>query len=227
MPLPTTSRFQLPGDDRHAARETGAAALRRENGILKQKNEQLSRRLVDVSRRALAADRLAHHDGLTGLPNRLVLIKRLQRALATARRQRSSVSLLFVDLDGFKHVNDRYGHRTGDLLLTVVGARIAACVRCDDIACRYGGDEFVVLLSNDADQSVAAHTASSIRASIGRHYSIEGQHLKITASIGSATYPEDGLRYDLLLSQADAAMYRDKAARKGPGGSPGGPPGQG
>lgn len=227
MPLPATKRFQLAGDGRHSGGETGAAALRRENGILKQKNEQLIRRLSKISRRALAADRLAHHDGLTGLPNRLVLIKRLQRELAIARRHRSSHSLLFVDLDGFKRVNDRFGHRTGDLLLTVVGARIAACVRIDDIACRYGGDEFVVLLGNDADPSVAARTAVSIRESIGRYYSIEGQRLNITASVGIATYPDDGLRYDVLLGRADDAMYRDKAARKGPGGPPGGPPGQG
>ena len=227
MPLPAPTRSQLAGDSRNSGDETGAAALRRENGILKQKNEQLIRRLSNVSRRALAADRLAHHDGLTGLPNRLVLIKRLQRALAVARRQQSSLSLLFVDLDGFKRVNDRFGHRTGDLLLTVVGARIAACVRFDDIACRYGGDEFVVLLGNDADPLVAARTARSIRESIGRHYAIEGQRLTITASIGIATYPDDGLRYDVLLGRADDAMYRDKAARKGPGGPPGGPPDQG
>jgi diguanylate cyclase (GGDEF)-like protein len=227
MPLPATTRSHLAGDSRDAGRETGAAALRRENGILKQKNEQLIRRLSNVSRRALAADRLAHQDRLTGLPNRLVLIKRLQGALATARRHRSSLSLLFVDLDGFKLVNDRFGHRTGDLLLTVVGARIAACVRFDDIACRYGGDEFVVLLGNDANPSVAAHTARNIRESIGRHYAIEGQRLNITASIGIATYPDDGLRYDVLLGRADDAMYRDKAARKGPGGPPGGPPDQG
>ena len=227
MPLRAPTRSRPDGDSRYPSRETGVAALRRENEILKQKNEQLIRRLSDVSRRALAADRLAHRDVLTGLPNRLVLIKRLQRALAIARRQRLSLSLLFVDLDGFKRVNDRYGHRTGDLLLTVVVARIAACVRFDDIACRYGGDEFVVLLGNDANPSVAVRTAGSIRESIGRHYSIEDQRLNITASIGIATYPDDGQRYDVLLGRADDAMYRDKAARKGPGGSPGGPPGQG
>jgi diguanylate cyclase (GGDEF)-like protein len=227
MPFPAPTRSNLAGDSLHAGRESDAAALRRENGILKQKNEQLIRRLSNVSRRALAADRLAHQDSLTGLPNRLVLIKRLQRALAVAHRQRSSLSLLFVDLDGFKRVNDRFGHRTGDLLLTVVGARIAACVRFDDIACRYGGDEFVVLLGNDEDSSVAERTARSIRESIGRRYSIEGQRLNITASIGIATYPGDGLSYDVLLGRADDAMYRDKAARKGPGGPPGGPPDQG
>jgi diguanylate cyclase (GGDEF)-like protein len=227
MPFPVTTQSCPGGDSRVVGRETEAATLRRENEILQQRNEQLVRRLVDVSRRGQAVERLAHHDGLTGLPNRLALIKRLQLALAIARRHRSSLALLFIDLDGFNLVNDRYGHRTGDLLLTVVGARIAACVRVDDIACRYGGDEFVVLLGNDANAEVAVSTARSIRESIGRHYSIESQHLDITASIGIANYPGDGLSYDVLLGRADEAMFRDKAARKKPGGSPGGPPGQG
>jgi diguanylate cyclase (GGDEF)-like protein len=157
---------------------------------------------------------MAHRDELTGLPNRLLLIKRLQRAIADARQRKSSLALLFIDLDGFKLVNDRCGHRTGDLLLTVVGARIAACVRSDDIACRYGGDEFVVLLGKLSDPAIAARTAESIRQSIGRHYAIEGQTIDITASIGIAIYPDDGLRYDVLLGRADDAMYRDKSARR-------------
>ncbi len=195
-------------------RAGGPGALQRENEILKLKNEQLKRRLVDVSRRALAADRMAHRDELTGLPNRLLLIKRLQRAIADARQRKSSLALLFIDVDGFKLVNDRCGHRTGDLLLTVIGARIAACVRSDDIACRYGGDEFVVLLGNIDDRATAVSTARSIRQSVGRHYAIEGQSIDISASIGLAIYPDDGLRYDVLLGRADDAMYRDKAARR-------------
>ncbi|MDP9200116.1 MAG: diguanylate cyclase [Pseudomonadota bacterium] len=107
MSIPAPTRSKPAGDSLHPGREAGATALRRENEILKQKNEQLLRRLANVSRRALAADRLAHQDSLTGLPNRLVLIKRLQRALAVARREQLSLSLLFVDLDGFKRVNDR------------------------------------------------------------------------------------------------------------------------
>jgi diguanylate cyclase (GGDEF)-like protein len=195
-------------------RVRGPGAVQRENAILKQKNEQLKRRLVNVSRRALAADRMAHQDELTGLPNRLLLIKRLQRSIADARQRKSSLALLFIDLDGFKLINDRCGHRTGDLLLTVVGARITACVRSDDIACRYGGDEFVVLLRNIDDPATAVSAARSIRQSVGRHYSIEGRSIDITASIGVAIYPDDGLRYDVLLGRADDAMYRDKAARR-------------
>jgi diguanylate cyclase (GGDEF)-like protein len=209
-----SKRSELSRDGRVAGREGGTGALQREIQILKQQNEQLMRRLVDVSRRALAADRMAHRDELTGLPNRLLLIKRLQRAIADARQRKSSLALLFIDLDGFKLVNDRCGHRTGDLLLTVVGARIAACVRSDDIACRYGGDEFVVLLGKLSDPAIAARTAESIRQSIGRHYAIEGQTIDITASIGIAIYPDDGLRYDVLLGRADDAMYRDKSARR-------------
>lgn len=118
-------------------------------------------------------------------------------------------------LDGFNWVNDRFGHRTGDLVLTVVGAGIAACVRCDDIACRYGGDEFVALLTNLGDTSIAFGVSQKIRKHIAESYTIDGHEIRITASIGLAVYPDEGDRWGALLSHADAAMYRDKAARVG------------
>lgn len=191
-------------------------AARRDNEILRQKNEQLMRRLVSVARRAEEANRLAHHDVLTGLPNRLLLIKSLQRAIANARDERSMLAILFIDLDGFKAINDRSGHKVGDRLLAVVGARIASCVRADDIACRYGGDEFVALLANVNDPEIAASIAQQVRESVSRGYRIDGQAINITASVGIAIYPADGERYDALLSYADAAMYRCKAARGTP-----------
>lgn len=186
----------------------------RENDTLKLKNEQLLRKLVNVSRRALAANHMAHHDPLTGLPNRLLLIKRLQRVIAEAARQQQLLALLFIDLDGFKTVNDRCGHEIGDRLLAVVAARIAACVRADDIACRYGGDEFVALLANIDDPAIAVRISQDIQEVVGRRYWIDGQAINITASIGVAIYPADGVRYDALLSHADAEMYRCKAARR-------------
>lgn len=190
------------------------ADIQHDNDILHLKHEQLLRNLASVSRRAVVATRLAHHDGLTGLPNRLLLIKRLQRAIADARERKLLLALLFIDLDGFKAVNDRFGHRVGDRLLSVVGARIASCVRADDIACRYGGDEFVALLCNLDDPDVAGRTSQEIRENIGRRYLIEDRAIQVTASVGVAVYPADGTSYDALLSHADAEMYCAKAARR-------------
>jgi len=178
----------------------------RENESLKINNEHLMQALDDASRRAVAAQRVAHHDGLTGLPNRLLLIKRLQLAIKNASQRHRQLALLFIDLDGFKIVNDRFGHRAADRLLSAVGARIAASVRADDIACRYGGDEFVALLSNLNDAAIAVSIAEKIRKHIGECYSIDGIEIHITASIGLAVYPTDGERYDALLNRADAAM---------------------
>jgi diguanylate cyclase (GGDEF)-like protein len=218
-PTAASDRQQPPAGHGHgngsaASQQLGAARL--DNEILRQENAQLMRRLVSVSRRAEEADRLAHHDVLTGLPNRLLLIKNLQQAIAKARNDRAMLALLFIDLDGFKAVNDRAGHRIGDRLLAVVGARIAACVRADDMACRYGGDEFVGLLAKINDTAIVARIAQQVRKSVSRGYRIDGQAINITASVGIAMYPADGEQYDALLISADAAMYRCKAA----GGSP-------
>ena len=188
----------------------------RQNENLKSNNEYLMQALDATSRRAVAAQRVAHHDHLTGLPNRLRLIKRLQLAIRNASSRHCLLALLFIDLDGFKSVNDRYGHTVADRLLSAVGARIAAGLRAEDLACRYGGDEFVALLSNLDDAASASRIAEKIRKHIGENYSIEGMEIHITASIGLAMYPADGQQYDELLNHADAAMYRDKAVHAGP-----------
>jgi diguanylate cyclase (GGDEF)-like protein len=186
----------------------------RENESLKLNNEHLMQALEEASRRAVAAQRVAHHDGLTGLPNRLLLIKRLQQAIRHAAERHRQLALLFIDLDGFKTVNDRYGHTVADRLLSAVGGRIAAGVRAEDIACRYGGDEFIALLSNIDDASIAGTIAEKIRKHIDESYSIGGVKIHVGASIGVAVYPDDGERYDVLLQRADAAMFRDKAAHR-------------
>ncbi|MGB5132116.1 MAG: GGDEF domain-containing protein [Steroidobacteraceae bacterium] len=185
-----------------------------ENESLRIDNAHLMESLDDASRRAVAAQRIAQHDGLTGLPNRLLLIRRLQLAIKNASRRHCQLALLFIDLDGFKAVNDRLGHAVADKLLTAVAARIAACVRRRDLACRYGGDEFVALLSNLEDATIAVRIAEAIRDHIGRLYSIDDCEINITASIGLAVYPADGESYDALLNRADAAMYHDKAIRR-------------
>lgn len=190
------------------------SGARNENERLKANNEQLVQALADASQRVVAALHAAHHDGLTGLPNRLMLIKRLQQAIRTASQRQRQLALLFIDLDGFKAVNDGLGHAVADRLLTVVAARIATCVRAEDIASRYGGDEFVVLLTNFNDVAIAVGIVEKIRDHLGERYSIDGNDVHVSASIGLAMYPDDGERYDALLNRADAAMYRDKAARR-------------
>jgi diguanylate cyclase (GGDEF)-like protein len=184
----------------------------REVQSLKARNEQLASALTDASIRGTEAYRMAHHDQLTGLPNRLALMERLQIAIATASKQQRKLALLFMDLDGFKAVNDRFGHAIGDKLLSAAATRISTCIRTDDIACRYGGDEFVALLSNVHDSAVAVGIAEKIRAHINERYSIDGTEFRITASIGLALFPADGESSDALLSCADASMYRSKSA---------------
>ena len=127
------------------------------------------------------------------------------------------MAVLFIDLDGFKVVNDHSGHTLADRLLSGVAARITTCIRGDDIACRYGGDEFVVLLTNLDDAKCATRIAAQIRERIGQPYTFEGKVVCVTASIGLAAYPADGKCYEVLLSCADASMYRDKAARRDSG----------
>lgn len=182
---------------------------------LRAENARLVRSLEAAARSAAIAQRIARHDGLTGLPNRLFLIERLQKAIAAAGQRRHQLALLFIDLDGFKAVNDTFGHAVADRLLAAVASRIAACVRSDDIACRYGGDEFVALLTNLSGTSVAIGVSQKIRKHIAESYMIDGHEIRITASIGLALYPGEGDRWGALLAHADAAMYRDKAARVG------------
>ena len=161
----------------------------RDNENLKSNSEYLMKALDATSRRAVAAQRVAHHDGLTGLPNRLLLIKRLQLAIRKASSRNRKLALLFIDLDGFKIVNDRYGHAVADRLLSAVGARIAASVRAEDLACRYGGDEFIALSRTSTTQRLPAMLLKRFRKHIGESYSIDGAEIHITASIGLALYP--------------------------------------
>lgn len=188
--------------------------LGRAHEQLRLDNEQLARALAESDARCCEAQRLAHHDGLTGLPNRMLLLQRLQDGIAECFARQRRMALMFIDLDGFKVVNDHFGHATGDKLLTVVATRLAASVRSDDVACRYGGDEFVVMLNNIGESAAAVSVAEQIRSRIDGRYWIEGQEIQISASIGLALYPADGEQWDALLSCADASMYRNKRERR-------------
>jgi diguanylate cyclase (GGDEF)-like protein len=155
-------------------------------------------------------DHLAHHDVLTGLPNRILLQDRLAQAIELASRQHTALAVLFLDLDRFKHINDSLGHVVGDKLLQSVARRLLACVRHSDTASRQGGDEFVVLLSNIKQAENAAIIAQKILAALTVPYVIDERELHVSASIGVATYPGDGQDAETLLKSADSAMYHAK-----------------
>jgi diguanylate cyclase (GGDEF)-like protein/PAS domain S-box-containing protein len=155
--------------------------------------------------------RLALYDALTGLPNRTLLMDRLERALERARRSRTLVSVLFIDLDRFKPVNDSLGHAAGDQLLTLVGQRLLKCVRKSDTVSRLGGDEFVVVMEDIHQSSEADRCARKIAASITRPFDLGGHIVNLGASVGVATFPEDAGDASELLREADRAMYREKS----------------
>jgi diguanylate cyclase (GGDEF)-like protein len=159
---------------------------------------------------ALQMTHLAEHDPLTGLPNRLLLNDRVKQAIALAPRHKKQVALLFLDLDGFKHINDSLGHSIGDKLLQSTGERLVKCVRATDTVSRQGGDEFVVLLSEVEHPEDAAITARRIIQAVAEPQSIDQHDLHVTTSIGLSLYPDDGLNAETLVKNADTAMYQAK-----------------
>jgi diguanylate cyclase (GGDEF)-like protein/PAS domain S-box-containing protein len=152
----------------------------------------------------------AQHDFLTGLPNRLLLNDRVNRAIAMAPRHKKKVAVLFLDLDGFKHINDSLGHPTGDKLLQSIAARLSACVRSADTVSRQGGDEFVVLLAEVEHEEDPAITAKRMLGAVSEPHSIDQHDLHVTTSIGVSVYPDDGLDAETLIKNADTAMYQAK-----------------
>jgi len=168
----------------------------------------------DVTERKKIEEQLLHlsyHDSLTGLPNRILFNDRLKQAIAAAKRNKEQIlSTLFMDLDGFKQVNDTFGHAMGDVLLKKVANRIRGCLRESDTAARMGGDEFVVLLPTINTQHDAMVVAEKIRQANCQPIELDGHRLSISASIGIAVYPENGSEEEVLLNNADAAMYHAK-----------------
>jgi diguanylate cyclase (GGDEF)-like protein/PAS domain S-box-containing protein len=167
----------------------------------------------DVSAARALSEKITHlaeHDALTGLPNRLLLTDRLAQAIAAAGRKSSLIAVLFLDLDGFKSVNDSLGHSAGDDLLKSVAKRLQGCVRAQDTVSRQGGDEFVVLLQDMQQVEFAAMMAGRILKELAAPFSIRGHELCITASIGVCVYPTDGMDAETLIMNADAAMYKAK-----------------
>ncbi len=168
---------------------------------------------TDISERKAAEQRidyLAHHDALTGLPNRYNLENRLGQTVLAAQRDEQRVAVMFIDLDRFKLINDTLGHHLGDQLLVQAAQRIRACITKGDIVARLGGDEFVVVLSRITLAVEAAPIARQLLASLGEPYLIQGHTLYCTTSIGISIFPDDGKDNEMLMKLADTAMYYAK-----------------
>ena len=170
---------------------------------LRRTNEELSSALAMIQK-------MATHDALTGLPNRALFNEALVHAIGQAQRHRRPLALFFLDMDRFKNINDTLGHPVGDRVLLEAGRRLTASVRGSDMVARLGGDEFVLLVEDFADSSDLADIAAKILDAFGPTFTLDGQELALSASIGICTFPEDGSDAQTLLSNADIAMYRAK-----------------
>lgn len=160
-------------------------------------------------------ERRACHDALTGLANRYLLSDRFQHARAHARRRGECLALVLLDMNGFKLINDRFGHQAGDDLLRCVGSRLSAAVRDEDTVARLGGDEFVLLLGDGPDGTDAASAViERVTEALARPIKIHRQGLELACCAGISRYPDDGSDLESLLNTADAALYRAKARAK-------------
>ena len=169
--------------------------------------------IIDITEHKLAEEKialLARTDGLTGLANRSTLIERLHQSFAAARRGASPFAVFYLDLDHFKHINDTLGHPVGDLLLQEVSRRIQTCTRENDVVARLGGDEFAVLQTEMLDPAQSGALASKILKTLVEPYQLEGNEVRISASVGISTYAQDSESADSMLVQADMALYRSK-----------------
>ncbi len=175
---------------------------------------ELNRQLREEQAAGQQYQRLAHEDALTKLPNRLYFQAALQRMLAHAREHGESLSLMFIDLDNFKLVNDGHGHEAGDLVLVEVARRMSQVLRSSDVLCRLGGDEFALILPGMAADAGAEQLAARLIAAVREPLLVDGQVLPVGATVGLASYPEDAQDEASLLGHADAAMYAAKRAGK-------------
>ena len=171
----------------------------------------------DISERKRAEEKiahLAHYDYLTGLPNRALFLDNLEHSVSLAKRNHYNVAVLFLDLDGFKKVNDTFGHDTGDLLLQEVSRRFKATLRASDTVARVGGDEFIFVLNEIGDDENAALMAKKIITVLSEPLELKGRRCHVGGSIGISLYPEDSTNPDALIKQADDAMYLAKQSGK-------------
>lgn len=172
--------------------------------------------LTDITEKKKAQrviDYLSHHDALTGLPNRILVRDRVKQAIAAAKRDKHKIALLFIDLDNFKSINDSLGHASGDVLLEVISHRLRESIRGTNTVSRFGGDEFLVVLSHITASDAVVAVCSKILEDITKPARIDGYELSTSCSIGVTVYPDDGDDFDSLLRKADSAMYYAKDAK--------------
>jgi diguanylate cyclase (GGDEF)-like protein len=156
------------------------------------------------------ANQFAHYDDLTGLPNRRLMLDRFTQAAALADRHRQQLALMFFDLNDFKRVNDTLGHNAGDKLLQQVAARLLSSIRRSDTACRYGGDEFVVLFTEITDHEQVVAALKKLRVQLAPPYNIDRHSIRLTVSNGLAIYPKDAQRFSDLMKLSDRSMLSKK-----------------
>ena len=181
--------------------------------ILAERNIGLQKDLTELVQKEAQTRHLAYHDELTGLPNRSLLQDRFQQAMSQAERHHKPLALLLLDLNRFKRVNDSLGHVSGDKLLQAVALRLTKSIRGADTVCRYGGDEFVIMLPEIYRPNIVTALAVEISGRLSEPYIIDGHKIHTAASVGVAVYPRDGKTFEALMKQADIAMYRSKGTR--------------
>ena len=180
--------------------------------ILKQKRAE-ARLLLEITERKKLEEKLrkrAEFDALTALPNRVVFRDRLSQAIRMSERSKRLGAVLFIDLDRFKWVNDALGHKAGDELLIQVAQRLSSCVRKSDTVARFGGDEFIILLPDIQPESLSEHVAQKVLEQLAMPFRLSGRDVKISGSVGVTVFPPDNLDPDVLVKNADSAMYRAK-----------------
>jgi two-component system, chemotaxis family, CheB/CheR fusion protein len=209
-PLDVEYRIVMPDGAQRWLHTRGNAVM--DEGGVARRILALSQDITDRKNTEERVRFIAHHDALTGLPNRALLRDRMQHAIKVARRRRERLAVLFIDLDHFKRVNDSIGHEAGDQLLVSVAGRLLSNVRDTDSVCRQGGDEFLIVLPGVRDSNEAAHIAGKILTAVTKPHAILGQDVFLTCSIGVSLYPDDGDTIDALMRHADTAMYHAKGS---------------
>jgi diguanylate cyclase (GGDEF)-like protein len=194
-----------------AASKHEAQEARQHIATLAEINSRLEQIVAHLCKKETQARDFAYHDELTGLPNRRLLRDRLNQAMAQGTRQRKQVVLLLLDLDGFKTINDQLGHAAGDKVLQAVAERLRATIRAADTACRYGGDEFVIMLPEVDHMGLANTVTAKVRARLSEPCIIDGYEICLAARVGTVVYPDDGETCEELIRQADSGLYGAKA----------------
>jgi diguanylate cyclase (GGDEF)-like protein len=183
--------------------------------ILEQTKRTAEDAMVELSRAHEKVKHIAYHDQLTGLPNRRLFTDRAEQAIAVAARQKSKLAVCYLDLDGFKQVNDMHGHGAGDALLIATGERLTSCVRAHDTVCRLGGDEFVLLLTSFEHEDEVLSVLQRVLVEIAKPLAITAMAtVEVSVSIGYAIFPDDATEKGILLRRADHAMYEGKKQGK-------------